>query len=70
MPLLQGRTMRFQYYCVRTPSGPVHKVLFEAHHYNYKGVPVSSLGMPLLEAYEMVNEWNRTIPNYQYWLET
>ena len=68
--------MSFTHLFMRSPLTGVHKVKFDADHFKYMGVPQSSLGMPKLEAYVLVNKWNRANSvarsakdNYTYWLE-
>lgn len=41
-------------------TGDLHAVPFEESHYKQAGVPPSLLtGMPVLEAHQLVNDWNR-----------
>lgn len=60
--------MRYSHYYVRSPWSGVHRIKFEAHHYKHMGVP-HSMGMPILEAHMLVNEWNKSNLKYTYWLE-
>lgn len=53
-------------------TGTVERVDFESAQYDEAGVPRSTLaGMPLLEAHQLVNKWNKaqTIQRIVYALE-
>lgn len=60
---------------MRTPVGsgsPAECRDFLETHYREAGVPPSPLaGMPILEAHELVNKWNRdqVSPRYVFWLQ-
>ena len=60
--------MRYTHYFVQSPVTGQHKVRFNAQHFRYKGFMPSALGMPMLEAFELVNEWNRKNGKFKYWL--
>lgn len=61
--------MRYKQYKVESPLTGVHTITFTPSHYKYKGLRTSSLGMPALEALELINEWNKQNAGYKYWLE-
>ena len=61
--------MRFKIFYRRVvESGTVESVPFTKEHFYYKGISFSSIGMSILEAYELVNEWNKDADGYVYWL--
>lgn len=61
--------MRFTHYHTISPLTGEHLIEFDASHFRYKGMMPTSIGMPLLEAYELINEWNRNAQGkYVYWL--
>jgi hypothetical protein len=52
--------MRFTHFLRRILStGEVEKLPFDEPHFQEAGVPASKMsGMPILEAYQLVNKWN------------
>lgn len=61
-----------KHYCCRsTRTGETeHNISFSARDFNDAGVPYASLaGMPILEAYQLVNRWNARQSHYVYWIE-
>ena len=52
--------MRFTHYLRRIlATGTVERMQFDVPQFREAGVPASVMsGMPLLEAYELVNKWN------------
>lgn len=65
--------MRYKYYLRRTiPSGEIQRLPFDAAHYKIAGVPFAQMGgMPVLEAFQLVNHLNvnQTSQTYVYGLE-
>lgn len=66
--------MRFKSFMRRmVDSGVTELVQFDVTHYLDAGVGFSSYaGMPILEAFQLVNKWNAQQVNnqrYVYWLE-
>lgn len=56
---------RHTHYLKKTlDTGRIDRVEFQSAHYDEAGVPRSTLaGMPLLEAYQLVNKWNKAQTN-------
>jgi hypothetical protein len=53
-------------------TGEVNECEFSEDHFREAGVPVTpNFGMPLLEAHELVNKWNRCqiTSRFMFWLE-
>lgn len=50
-------------------SGQVRECEFDSTHFKEAGLPTMSVGMPQLEALELVNKWNREPKTFVYWLE-
>ena len=62
--------MRFKTFYRRViESESVESLPFTKEHFHYKGISFASIGMSILEAYELVNEWNKSgNERYVYWL--
>lgn len=64
--------MRFKHYIRRSLEGGSETILFGPVHFADAGVGYSSVGgMPILEAYQLVNKWNlqQHEPQFIYCLE-
>jgi len=61
--------MRYTRYCCRdVHTNEVFLFMFKPEHFNYMGISYSSLGMPQIEAHELIHEWNREPSSYVYYL--
>lgn len=65
--------MRYKYFLRRVlDTGDIQRVPFDPSHYNAVGVGYSpAIGMPQLEAHQLVNRWNvlQSIQRFIYGLE-
>jgi lipid A disaccharide synthetase len=63
--------MRFKGYMRRVLGhGDTEFVPFEPEHYKQVGVmPSPYVGMPVLEAFQLVNLWNQQANKFVFWLE-
>ena len=64
----KGSTMRFQTFTRRKINEDrTESIPFQREHYRKAGIPYSPYGgMPVLEAYEIVNDLNRNRTEYQF----
>lgn len=56
----------------RLDTGTTETLGFESQHFHEAGVPYAPMaGMPVLEAYQLTNQWNQAQvnPRFIYWLE-
>lgn len=61
--------MRFKGYMRRLPGYHPEFVEFDLYHYKAAGVGYSpAIGMPVLEAHQLLNWWNSLGTRYVYWL--
>jgi hypothetical protein len=60
--------MRYiNYYRRHLSSGETEILPFTREHFSEAGIGYSSLGgMPMLEAYQLVNKWNMNQPTQRY----
>lgn len=60
------------YKCLVLHTGEVLDRQFDESHFKQVGLPVMSVGMPQLEALELVNKWNSSTGaatrNFLYWV--
>jgi hypothetical protein len=63
--------MRYKTYYKLLEFDPKPTVLpFSPEHYKEAGMPYSpEAGMPVLEAHQLVNKWNRKTSAFKFWLE-
>ena len=65
--------MRFKGYWRKVSPNSPEFILFDESHYREAGVGYSpSIGMPVLEAYQLVNKWNMAEASrnrFRYWLQ-
>jgi hypothetical protein len=60
--------VRYRYYLLETLySGVLETVYFTEKHFAEAGLRYMSAGMPQIEAFMLINKWNKERPG-KYWL--
>jgi hypothetical protein len=51
-------------------NGVAEFIGFQSEHFREVGVGYAPIaGMPVLEAHQLINKWNRSTARFVYWLE-